>query len=480
MEAGNMGQRPRELTPHASAQHYWGAELRSWRVKRGLSLDELGQKIHRDRSYLSKIELGKRPAPADLAADCDRALDAADALVRLHRNLRGDLGRDRQPPLLDSFDVASSGPHVANPVDHVEFGQGHAAPWEEEVGEDITVPARTPDGKVVLVSVPRRLILKGLGVAAAVGLTGGPAPVRTSTSATTPDVALAHFERLRATLADSDNLFGPSQVIPAVQQQLSLMRHLTQPQQPDLRHRWMRVQTEFADLAGWLAQDSGDHRTAGYWMDRALEWAYQTGDMDDVVFILTRKAQLALDMRNGADAVGMAEAAMRISRPRSRLAAISATFAGHGHALQGNTAPSAHAYDQARELLTGADTDQSPWGQFFGTSYLEVWEAGSRAVLGDYRAAAAEYRTAIDAMPAGFRRDSGLYLAREALAHAGTQDVDQAAAVGLQALTIGTDTGSGRIMQELGNLNTTLGSVSTPKVGEFRDALAQALPTHQV
>ncbi|MCA1671369.1 MAG: hypothetical protein LC799_03925 [Actinobacteria bacterium] len=36
-----MGQQPKELTPHENLHHYWGAELRTLRVARGLSLAEL-------------------------------------------------------------------------------------------------------------------------------------------------------------------------------------------------------------------------------------------------------------------------------------------------------------------------------------------------------------------------------------------------------------------------------------------------------
>jgi ribosome-binding protein aMBF1 (putative translation factor) len=114
-----VGKRPNELTPHLSPRHYWGAELRAWRLERGLSLDDLGRQIHRDRSYLSKIELAKRVPPRDLADDCDRVLRTGGALVRLHELIAAANEHDEVKALTGGFHVANSGPHVANHVDRI-------------------------------------------------------------------------------------------------------------------------------------------------------------------------------------------------------------------------------------------------------------------------------------------------------------------------------------------------------------------------
>ncbi|MGQ0778903.1 MAG: helix-turn-helix domain-containing protein [Pseudonocardiales bacterium] len=55
----------------ASPRHFWGAELRAQRDACGLPLNDLGKLVHRDSSYLAKIERGDRNIPADLVSDCD-------------------------------------------------------------------------------------------------------------------------------------------------------------------------------------------------------------------------------------------------------------------------------------------------------------------------------------------------------------------------------------------------------------------------
>lgn len=109
-----MGQRPRELTPMASPQHFWGAELREQRNGRGLSLNELGKLVHRDASYLAKIERGDRNVPADLARDCDRALDAGGMLVRLHAVVAAGGEQRVISPLHDAVHAAKQDIQVAN------------------------------------------------------------------------------------------------------------------------------------------------------------------------------------------------------------------------------------------------------------------------------------------------------------------------------------------------------------------------------
>ncbi|MFF9131502.1 hypothetical protein [Streptomyces sp. NPDC014806] len=49
-----------------------------------------------------------------------------------------------------------------------------------------------------------------------------------------------------------------------------------------------------------------------------------------------------------------------------------------------------------------------------------------------------------------------MYLARAAVAHAGAGSPEEAAAIGLQALTVAGDTGSGRIMREVAHLDKVL------------------------
>lgn len=71
------------LTPHASARHFLGAELRRWRRRRELSVAELARSIYVSRELLQKVETAQRRATADLIRACDTELDTDGALGRL-------------------------------------------------------------------------------------------------------------------------------------------------------------------------------------------------------------------------------------------------------------------------------------------------------------------------------------------------------------------------------------------------------------
>jgi len=59
----------------------FGAELRRRRCERGLSLAQLASLVHYSKGYLSRVETGERPMPAELAVRCDEVLEAGGALA---------------------------------------------------------------------------------------------------------------------------------------------------------------------------------------------------------------------------------------------------------------------------------------------------------------------------------------------------------------------------------------------------------------
>ena len=108
---------------------------------------------------------------------------------------------------------------------------------------------------------------------------------------------------------------------------------------------------------------------------------------------------------------------------------------------------------------------------------MDVQRARCLSVLGKHERATAVFQQAIRDLPPAYRRDRGVYLAREALAHAGAHDPEQAAAAGLQALAIAEETGSGRIIYELATLDDGLTRwARVPAVSEFREALTSFIP----
>ncbi|GAA0275875.1 hypothetical protein GCM10010302_11850 [Streptomyces polychromogenes] len=187
------------------------------------------------------------------------------------------------------------------------------------------------------------------------------------------------------------------------------------------------------------------------------------GDDELTTYILARRSQLAGDMNDPIEAVDVAEAAEDRAAPRSRLAAVAATYGAHGHALRNDPLSAQRAYEHALELHAGMDPDpRSPWGVWLDVAYIDVQRAHSLAALGDHRGAAEGFRNASGRLPAGFHRDREVCLGREAVSLARAGEAEQTAAVGLQALSIAKETGSDRISR-------------VPGVTDFKDALTDAV-----
>ncbi len=85
-----MAQRSAELTPLASPRHFFGAELRYWRQRRGLSLAQLGRAVYASADLIGKVEKAQRWASAALVKRCETVLDSGGVLLRLHMLAAGE------------------------------------------------------------------------------------------------------------------------------------------------------------------------------------------------------------------------------------------------------------------------------------------------------------------------------------------------------------------------------------------------------
>lgn len=348
----------------------------------------------------------------------------------------------------------------------------------------VVFPAWTPDERLIWVSIPRRMFLSsGLGAAALTAIAAAADPRSAVTALTKlralPDGAadltpIERLRRLRRVLVDSDNMLGSGAVIPAVHGQIQVIQRLRATRSGADRRALLALQADYAEFAGWLHQDARDFPAARYWLDRALELSHGAADHELATYVMARKSQLAGDMGDAADAVDLADAAATMAQQGGRMRAAAATYGAHGHALAGERSASMRTIDRARELVDRFGSDPaSPWATWLDASYIDVQRARCLSSLGDHTAAAAIFQQAIAALPPSYRRDRGVYLAREALAHARARDPEQAADVGLRAVATARETQSGRIAAELAEVGAALAPWKTlPAVGSFHEALA--------
>ncbi|MFI9311490.1 helix-turn-helix domain-containing protein [Streptomyces triculaminicus] len=472
-----MGQQPNMLTPEQSPQHRFGYELRRLRQSRGLAMRALAAQAFISHSKLQKWENGERP-PRDRAEVelVDSLLGAGGILIELWERI--------SPRVSGRGHVSDSRVHVSDTSLGLAKAAASQAPSDDE---GIFVPARLRDGSVIFVALDRRAVLRGgvgIGAAAAVGV-GTPAVADSLSGLARHSRRVAsayggtpveHLRRTRRLLIDSDNLLGPGQAIKAAREHIDIIKGLRQEAKGADRLAMMELQTQYAEFLSWLYQDLGDFESAQFWLDRAFQWSHTVGDGDLTSYVMARKAQLAGEMRDLVDVVDLAEAAQRMARPRSRLAAVAQTYESYGHALRGKAADSERAIDEVRNALDRVSGDPSPWGVWLNTQYVEVHRAQGLEALGKHDQAADTFMAAIQTLPEGYHRDRGVYLARAAVAHAGAGVPEQAASVGLQALAVAQDTGSGRIFQELARLDKALLPWQRlPDVNEFRTTFDSVL-----
>ena len=78
-----MGRRPRDLTPEASVRDRFGAELRRWRLARGLTQRGLAGLIWHSQELVAKVEKAERWPTWYLATRCDVVLRTGGLLAGL-------------------------------------------------------------------------------------------------------------------------------------------------------------------------------------------------------------------------------------------------------------------------------------------------------------------------------------------------------------------------------------------------------------
>jgi len=431
--------------------------LRRLRRDAGYTQEALARVAGYSRVYVTLIENGHNSPGHEFVRFVGNVLDARPRLETLHAEImragaasRAQVGTLQAPEL------------VVHDLDIIDG----------DIDNGIVLKALSPDGEPVVVNISRRSALKKLGTAAAFGslatalATDSPSRHSTSTS-TTP---LEHLQLMYHSLIESDNLFGSAYTLQATHDQLRVVEQLCTDARGTDRRDLLLLRARFAESMAWLTQDQADHDTAWRWTDRALEWSHLAGDAFLTAIVLVRKSQLAADAGNGAAALDYANAVADVALPNTRLPAVSALCAAHSHALLGERAQSQRSYDVARAEISATELDPSlSWGSWLDHAYVDAQEARSLAAVGRHAESVVGFDRAINALPEGYPRDRGVYLARAARANSSADEPEEAARLGVEALEVGMRMKSGRIEHELRSLLRQLDGVESDPVVEFRE-----------
>lgn len=389
-----MGQRPSDLTPWAGPAHFWGAELRALREAQGMSLAALGRAVHRDASYVARVERAERPVPADLAADCDRVLGTGGTLVRLRALIGPDERRLTEP----DRSAESSTPDAigADPAD------------ETRLMAAVRRPSRLDERTIIHLAA-----------------------------------ALDAERRL-------EDSIGAAPLISTVVARLDQISRLVTGARGPLRRELVDVAGQWAQFAGWLHTSIGDRPNATAWWDRASEWAAEAGDQNLTGTILSFRGNLAWRCGEIGAALGLTDAALRVGRDSAGMACEYYLLA-RGQATLGDADAARQSLDQAVRYAAEARPDNTaPWGYyylapgFFTLTHGLVIQCLARHDP-EYHTEAIDLLTSgLDELPPEMRRSdwAGVYVLRLAAACARAGDLTNAERRASEAARIAADTAS--------------------------------------
>ncbi|MCE7078648.1 hypothetical protein [Streptomyces sp. ST2-7A] len=271
-----------------------------------------------------------------------------------------------------------------------------------------------------------------------------------------------------------DGSLGPGRTLPVV---LGLLRSIEQHARDvgsSDRRELLSVGADGAEFAGWLYRDIHQPARAGFWYDRAMEWAQEADNAAMQGYVLLKKSQMAYDDRDALRVLGLARAA-RHERWRlpQRVRAEVTQQEALGLAMTGESPDAVkRKLDESRSLLiTVSDDDPNPLGAYFTEDTLMLRNAVAYTEVGKPGMAVRLFGETI-ASGALSPRDTGFFNARRAVAMALCGEPDEAAELGRVSAEVAHTMKSERTLCVLADALRTLGRWSgRPAVRDFREAL---------
>ncbi len=284
------------------------------------------------------------------------------------------------------------------------------------------------------------------------------------------------FRRQLEACKAEDGDLGPRKTLPVALGILGAIERNGREVKPDVRRQLLSLGAEGAEFAGWLYRDIRDPASAGYWYDRATEWAQEAGDTGMQGYVLLRNCQMARDECDALRVWRLADAAQRgpWQLPPKVRAEVTQQVA-MGLAMLGEPMDAIERkLDDARALLAALRPDNEQpglLGAYFNEGTLLLRSASCYTEAGKPARAAALFDEVITSGVLS-RRDEGYFRARRAAALALSGEPDEAATVGLESARVAKAISSERTIRVLKKVVRTLTPWSRrPVVRALREAL---------
>ncbi|MFJ9773568.1 helix-turn-helix domain-containing protein [Kitasatospora sp. NPDC101157] len=378
----------------------FGARLRQWRRRAGLTQAQLGAGIGYDHTAVSKIEHGARRVTPRTAERIDELLGAGgDVLAACLRAETAELPLPDpfvpfaavllRPPLPIGAETDRQGAETAR--------DGADAAPDAEV---LPAPARLPDYGLLCPLHDA----EGCAVPAPDELAALYAQFCAADPAAAPplDAATAHaLAGLLAAQLRAGETGVPPGLVAAVERTLHVVLARLAAAPADRRGPLARLAAEHAHAAGALRMQDGRNATAMACFDRALTWAELAGDRATLVGTLSDLSILARLDGDPAAALGYAREIDRVAPGRPWAGAMGRISRARARALTGDVRGTVREIGLARthvERLDDRDEADVPWLSI-ASMRLRV-ESAAAAALRDLAAAVDDPRLARRALAA--------------------------------------------------------------------------------
>jgi hypothetical protein len=338
-----------------------------------------------------------------------------------------------EPVTLDSLGWSAAGPLRYVPADH-----GLDQPWDSS------------GAVAALASVVEADCMERRHFVALTGLTlttvahqwlFDPARVAASVLGKRVDHALVDdLERVVEARRRIDDAIGGETLLPAVREDLRLVVALLDNAAltGEVAKRLHAVAAELGRLAGWLAYDSDQPAMAQRYYLAALRAAHVSGDRAIGANILGFMSIQAARSPKPADAVVLAESALKAERELTP--AVAASLHGRlalGAARAGDEQTWRRAQDRAFELLArSVPAEEPPWIYWFTEADASGMADQSLIALGRPAEAEPYLRRTLSLIDPAFVRDRAGWLCHLATARIAMGAVEQACATANEAATL--------------------------------------------
>lgn len=427
--------------PNSDGPMPFGAALRRERLAAGLSLGDLAQRVHYSKSYLSKIERGRKAPSLDLARRCDAALLSQGALAALVPPARTSVPSLPAGPVDDQWiiSVHSDGRGVLSAVTHTDGG---------------TAGTVSPLAWAMPPAAPARRHGSG---------------------------ELRSFRLMFDEMRRLGQVAAPAALIPVLVAQTHALRLLARSSTLPAPATALVLAGRFAEFTGWMAQEAGDDEGALWWTARAVELAAAGGDRELRAYASVRRGLVALYRHDARETIATARRALA-ARCSPRIRGLAALLEAQGHALAGSYDPCCHALDRAATLLAEATTadDELP---VLGTTTVRDPVAMVRGWclhdLGRPHRALAELEGALAAVPEHAHRTLARIGVRYALALMAAGEVEHSCTMVDRLIDVIVSTDSAtvrvdlrRLAQELTrrHMHTAVKAIMPRMIGALRSS----------